>query len=108
MQPVPYQQLPMTSPFLFTGKVQFEKTGNPLAQVRVELVGATPDHIWIGGTQTDREGQFYIYLCSKTADEIQARQTPPLLQILKDETLIYSGEVVTITSPQIISIHTGF
>lgn len=108
MQPIPYQQLPMTSPFLFTGKVQFEKTGNPLAQVRIELVSTQPPHIWLGGTQTDHEGQFYIYLSSQTADDIHTKQIQPTIQILKDETLIYSGDVTAIATPQFISIHTGF
>lgn len=108
MQPFPYQQLPMNSPFLFAGKVQFEKTGNPLAQVRIELVSTEPPHTWIGGTQTDRDGQFYIYLSSQMADDIKTKQIQPTIQILKDETLIYSGDVTTITAPQFISIHTGF
>lgn len=109
MQAAPYQSsLPMNSPFLFSGKVQFEKTGNPLSDVRIELLGTQPKHTWIGGAQTDRDGQFYIYLPHQTADDIQANQLQALIQISKDETLIYSGNIAEITTPQFISIHTGF
>jgi hypothetical protein len=98
----------MNIPFLFSGKVQFEQSGNPLANVRIELLCDRPDSKWIGGTQTDAQGLFYIYLSRNTAEAIHTRQTAPFVNILKDETLIYSGEIADIVAPQFISIHTGF
>lgn len=97
----------MNIPLLFSGKVQFAQTGNPLANVRIELLCDRTDTKWLGGTQTTTDGLFYIYMPENAIEAIQAKQAVPFINILKDETLIYSGDVTDIVAPQFISVHTG-
>ncbi|WP_123985247.1 transthyretin-like family protein [Taibaiella soli] len=98
----------MTSTILFSGKIQFEKTGNPLPNVRIELQRDYAAPKWMGGTQTDSNGCFYIYLPEKEILSVQQQHTKAFVNILKDDTLIYCGDITDLSAQQHISIHTGF
>lgn len=88
-----------------TGSVHFESSSfMPVAYTNLELYGSTEDFGWQGGTRTDANGFFQIFITPEFEQAVNSRKTVALLRIFKDGIIVYEKSITNVSQQQSIQV----